>query len=492
MAELAVIGVNHRTAPVEVRERLALTPEALRRLLDALHAEPVFDEAVVISTCNRTECCFVPRRPADHVRYLLDHVAAVTGAAPVDDTSVFYRHDGAAAVRHVFRVAASLDSQIVGEHQILGQVRTAYKAAVEARTAGFLMNKLLHRAFRVGKRVQTETDLGRGSAGVAPAAVELAGQIFQTLRGKTVLLVGAGETAEAAARTLLKCGAARLIVANRTLYRAQQLAWDLVHEPPPPEQRGEIEGAACPGGEADAGEESPPTCPALSARAAEEPSLDMSAELAALEGPPGRIEARTEGVGLEDLPRVVPLADLVISSTGATEPVLTAAALAQALRRRGSPILMIDIAVPRDVDPRLADLDNVYLYNIDDLDRLVERNLARRRQEIPRAEAIVEFEIIEFNRWLASRQVAPTIRRLQRYLATARQAQIERYGKQFSEADRVQLEQFTQGLCSQIIHKPMAMLKALSEDGSPGDRLAAVDMICRMFDLDSMEDDASV
>ena len=462
MAEISVIGVNHRTAPVAVREQLALGPDQVAQLLGTLHTENVFDEALVLATCNRVECYFVPRLAIDPVAYLLERVARLKGGAPLADTRIFYRRDDLEAIRHLFRVAASLDSQIVGEHQILGQVKDAFRAAVEGRTAGFLINRLLHRAFRVGKRVQTETDLGRGSAGVPQAAVELARHLFASLAGKTVLLVGAGGTAELAARAVLRCGAARLIVANRTVERARQLAHDLLHP---------AQVAAC------APEADDPAC--INEEGVEETAAGGNAPPAP--PAPAPPQAATEAIGLEDLPSAVARADLVISSTGAPEPVLTHAALADVLRRRDAALLVIDIAVPRNVDERLGRLANVYLYNIDDLDRLVARNLERRRQEIPRAEAIVEFEVAEFAAWLASLQVAPTIRLLQERLGAIQKAHIERYGKKF--ADRAELEQFTQAFVGHVLHGPVTFLRDLSENGSTSERLAAVDVIRRLFGL---------
>ena len=433
MAELSVIGISHQTAPVEVREGLALASDEAARVLAGIRAEKVFDEALLLSTCNRTEVYFVPRTDADPLTYFLDHVARVKGVRPAAGADIFYRRDDADAVRHLFRVAASLDSQIVGEHEILGQVKDAYHLAVEARTTSALLNKLTHWAFRVGKRVRTETDLGAGSASVAAAAVDLAKHIFSSLEGKTVLLVGAGQTAEAAARALLGSGADHLVVANRTLHRARQLAYDLAHE-----------------------------------------TIDR---------------AVTEAVGLDAIPETIAKADLVITSTASEEPVLTWRDLSEVLRTRRGAVLIVDIAGPRDVDARLGSLDNVYLYNIDDLDRLVRRNLERRRQDIPKAEAIVEYEVGRFGRWLASRQAAPTIRLLQQHLATIQKKHIDRYGKQFSQIDRTQLEQFTQAMCKQILHTPLALLKELSADAAPSERLAAVDLVRRLFDLDAIDDE---
>lgn len=475
MAELSVIGISHRTAGVVLRERLALPSDAVTRLLSALRVENVFSESLVLATCNRTECYFVPHRPCDAVAYFVDHVAKVKGGTPVTETAAFYRYDDLEAVRHLFRVAASLDSQIVGEHQILGQVKDAYRRAVEARSAGFLLNKLLHWAFRVGKRVQTETGLGRGSASVAAAAVELAEHLFSSLADKTVLVVGAGETAESAARALLRSGASRLIVANRTVERARQLADDLLRAPP---------AGKCAPEDDSAGDVAEATsCPALVAEAtAEAGAPPADTPVADFHRP------ATEAVGLDDLPAAVALADLVIASTGAAQPVLTYDSLAGTLRRRSRSILIIDIAVPRDVDERLGRLDNVFLYNIDDLDRLVAANLEKRRQEIPRAEAIVELEVEQFGRWLASREVAPTIRLLQERLATIQRAHLERHGRRFSDADREQLERFCQALVSQILHKPLAMLKSLSVEGTTSERLATIDMLRRLFDLDSPDE----
>jgi len=442
MAELSVIGVSHRTAPVEVREALALSAGQSARVLAEMRAEDVFDEALLVSTCNRTEVYFVARAAADPLAYLLDHIARVKGARPAVEAGIFYRRDDTDAVRHLFGVAASLDSQIVGEHEILGQIKDAYRLAVAARTTSALLNKVMHWAFRVGKRVRTETDLGAGSASVAAAAVDLARHIFSSLTGKTVLLVGAGQTAETAARALLEAGADRLIVANRTLYRAQQLAHDLAHE-------------------------APDRAASASERLAREP----------------------DAVGLDAIGETIAQADLVITATDAEKCVLTWPNLSDILRTRRRPLLIIDIAVPRDVDERLGDLDNVYLSNIDDLDRLLEGNLGRRRLEIPKAEAIVEYEVEQFGRWLASRQAAPTIRLLKKRIQAIQEKQIERYGKQFSDADRAQLEQFAQSVGKQVLHSPLALLKELSTDGTPSERLAAVDLVRRLFDLDTIDDE---
>ena len=460
MPELIAIGTSHHVAPVAVREALAVAPEQVPALLRGLHTDGTYGEALLLSTCNRTEFYLVPQPggPEDPWPDLVARIGRARGVAPpaLDPAAVERRAD-TDAVRHLFRVAASLESQIVGESEILGQVKAAYRLAVEARTTGFLLNRLLHWAFRVGKRVRTETALEQGSSGVPQAAVELASHIFAHLEAKTVLLVGAGQTAEAAARSLLARGAGRLIVANRTLYRAQQLAIDLAE-------------AGGPRGEDDAAEEETPR-PAPQSQ-----------------GAPGAARVATEAVDLDALPEAVARADLVITSTGATEPVLTHGALAPALARRTRPLMIVDIAVPRDADPALGRLESVYLYDLDDLDRLVERNVARRRREIPKAEAIVDDEVRQFHRWLASRQVAPTIHLLKRRLRSIRRRQIDQYGSRFADSDRDELEAFSEAMAKRVLHHPIALLKHLATDGTTSQRLATVDLVRRLFDLDTLED----
>ena len=424
--KLSVIGISHRTAPVEVRERYALTGDLAGRFLRAAHSENVFEEAMVLDTCNRTELYFVPTGAGDCMDSFLGHVAKLKGLSGDVDKSVFYRHDSQAAVEHLFGVAAALDSQIVGEHQVLGQLKDAYRLAAEQRTARFLLGRLMHRAFRVGKRTRSETELGRGSVSVASAAADLAAQIFSDMGGRTVLMVGAGQTAEAAARSLISAGVRRVVIANRTLSRAEELTRELT---------------------------------GANARAIE---LDRAGE-------------------------VIGDTDIVICSTGSSEPVLTYDALGDIISRRGKLLCIVDLAVPRDVDPKLGDLPNVFLHNINDLDRVVARNIERRRQDIPRAKAIVEFEVGEFVKWYDSLQAASTIKLLNRRFELLRQAEIERYGGKFSDSDREQLQRFTESLCKKILHRPIAFLRGLAQDASVSDQLLAVETIRRMYELDEIE-----
>lgn len=480
--EISVVGINYRTAPVHVREKVSLPGDLARRLLDTIRTEKIFAEALVLDTCNRTEVYFVANEQCrDPVAYLVAHIALLKQTSLTTDTSVFYRHDGQSAVTHLFRVAASLDSQIVGEHEILDQLKSAYRMALEAGTAKFMMNKLMHWALRVGKRVQTETELGRGTASVPQAAVELSRQLFSSLEGKTVLLVGAGQTAESAAVALLRCGAGHLVVANRTLSRAEELAGSLLER-----GRSKVKVLSAAGGSA-AGKaaQDVAACPKL---AGADPACSIESESSS----PQMNRVTTRAVGLDEIPDVINGVDLLISSTGSPGFVLTYDALSECLRRgeKDHPLLIVDIAVPRDADPRLGDLTNVFLYNIDDLDRLVAQNIGRRRMEIPRAEAIVHYEAQQFAKWRDSLRVVPTIKLLQKHIRSAQEEAVKRYGRKFSSSDRGELEQFAQGLCNKLFHDPIAFLRALSSNGTDGEALAALALIRSLFDLDSQAGDS--
>ena len=476
---VSVIGISHHTALVAAREQFSLPGELARKLLRSLRAEGVFEEAMVLDTCNRTEVYFTTNNKADSLQHLLDHFARIKGVATTIDSSAFYRYDGDSAIEHLFRVAAGLESQIVGEHQILAQVKNAYRLALEERTARFFLNKMLHRAFRVGKRIRSETQLGRGSTSVAHAAVDLARQIFSNLTGKAILLVGAGQTAELVARTLIRCNVSSVIVSNRTLSRAWEVVSNLLE---PKENNGsrldefEVEtddlsqGFQCPG-----------LLRILHKRS-------ESPDRVVCPFPPR--EPATEAIELRQIPDVIAKVDLVICSTASPDLVLKHEELKGILHHSNRSLFIIDIAIPRDVDPKLGDLPNVYLYNLDDLDRLVGQNIDSRRQEIPRAEAIVKDEVQEFTKWLNSLQVAPTIKLLQHRFGALRETEIKRYGKKFCSHDREQLQKFTGGLCNKMLHQPIAFLRKLSEDTANGDQLAAIDIIRQMFDLDCPEDDS--
>ena len=465
--DLHLIGINHRLAPVALRERLALPGDAAGEVLRRIHGENVLEEALVLDTCNRTEVYFVPLREADFLAYFLEKVAEAKGGAPVpsDLGGAIHRSTGADAVEHLFEVAGALDSQVLGEHQLLGQLKDAYRVALEARTAGFFLNKLMHHAFRVGKRIRSETHLGRGTASIAQAAAELALAKLDGLAGKQILLVGAGETARLLARALVRLGADHLVVANRTGATAAEL---VRHIQAHPGSRRGGHGAAvhCPG--------------VLRKRA-------RGTRAGAASRPQGAVHA--EAVGLDAVPGMLAQVDVVIASTGAPEPVIRCEDVAGALARRSSPLCIIDVAVPRDVDERVGDLDNVTLLNIDDLGEAVQDRIEVRRREIPRARALVAEAVASFNAWWQSRQVAPTIALLEKRVALLKNAELDRYRKNFPASERTHLASFSRGLCSKILHGPVRHLHELARNAPTGRMLAATDMIRQMFDLDELEED---
>jgi glutamyl-tRNA reductase len=299
--------------------------------------------------------------------------------------------------------------------------------------------------------------------------VELARRYLGRLEGKSVLLVGAGRNAELAARILLRAGAGRLVVANRTVERARRLAEDLMRPPK--------------GKEIPPDETNDATCPALLRQAT--PEAAGSKDTGGGAGEP----LRPEAVGLEEIPRLISSMDLVLASTASPQIVLDYETLAEPIAATKRPLVILDIAMPRDADPRLGRLPNVRLCNLDDMERLVEENLDRRRAEIPRAETIVAEEVRAFDNWAGSLQVAPTIRLLQKRLEQIQKDLVGQHGSRFSDADRPQLEHFTQSLCGRLLHDPLTFLRGLSEEAPLSETLATVEIIRRMFDLDALEQD---
>lgn len=329
---LLLIGLNHKTAPVEVREQFALTDEACRELLPRLTDGEIVREAFVLSTCNRVEILLESDSPAA-CQQAVKLLAKAKGASPELLTEYLYQYSDKEAVRHLFRVASSLDSMIVGETQILRQVRKAYSIAAEAQTARRLLHKLLHQTFNVAKRVRTETKIANSAVSVSFAAVELARKVFGTLADKTVMLIGAGEMAELAAKCLLEKGAKRILVANRTTENAVKLA------------------------------------------------IDFNGEV----------------VAFENLAEKLPQADIIICSTAAQNYLINRAMIEESQAARGGqPLLLIDISVPRNIEPTAGALENVVLCGVDDLESVITANLTERRREAEIAEAIIESEVTEF------------------------------------------------------------------------------------------------
>jgi glutamyl-tRNA reductase len=345
---IVLVGINHKSAPVEVRERLALTEEACSTGLRSLVDGNIVREGLIVSTCNRVEV--LAETTNEQLSETLKRVNTFLSRGETLPPSFFethlYQHTDDEAIRHLFRVASSLDSMVVGEPQVLGQVRRAYSIALEAGTAGRILNRLVHQAFRVAKRVRTETGIGANAVSISYMAVELGRKIFNSLEGHTALLIGAGEMAELSARHLLNSGVARVLIANRTAERAERLATDL-------------------GGEA---------------------------------------------VSFEALSDHLAEADIVISSTGADQFLITEQMAREALsKRRNRPSFFIDISVPRNIDPAVGKIPNVFVFDIDDLESVISSNIREREREAERAELIVESEIMQFQQTLRLLDIGPTI-----------------------------------------------------------------------------------
>ncbi|PYS54092.1 MAG: glutamyl-tRNA reductase [Acidobacteria bacterium] len=398
--QLALVGLSHKTAPVEIRERLAFNADALRTALTSLVGREEISEALILSTCNRVE---VVAGSADDrsIREFLCEFHRVPHEAV---SKHLYSFRNAEAVRHVFRVAASLDSMMIGEPQILGQVKDAYRIATDAGAIGMHLNALMNRAFAVAKKVRKETGISQLAVSVSYAAVELARKIFGELPGKGVMIIGASKMGELAAKHLKRAGVSSVLVTNRTFERAVELA-KVFH------------GAAVP---------------------------------------------------FEHFTDHMDRADIVISSTGAPHFIITKTLAEQIIhRRKNKPMFFIDIAVPRDIDPTVNDIDNAFLYDIDDLQQVIDANLKERMKEALRAEEIVEHEVEAFCSKMHSREVVPTIVQLRDALEKIRREEIERNRrllKDLSPEQQAAVDQITKSLVNKILHPPIEQLKQLARD----------------------------
>lgn len=419
--EISLVGLSYRTAGVDVRERFALSahtsPETWA--VPLCEGSVCLAETLILSTCNRVEILAVGS--GDVPGAIMTAWAAARKKSPAELQPHVYVHKGSEAIRHLFIVASSLDSMVLGEPQILGQLKDAYRKATVARTTGTILNRLLHKAFSVAKRVRTETEVASSAVSISYAAVELAKRIFGDMNGHKAMLVGAGEMAELAATHLLQSGVRDLLVVNRTLANAQELATQF-------------------GGEA---------------------------------------------VPFEQLFHRLAECDIVISSTGAPETVIRAKDVREALaRRKNRPMFFIDIAVPRDIDPGVNNLDNVYLYDIDDLKEVVEENMSHRHDEADKARHLVGEEVTEFNRWLHSLALQPTIvdllGRFERAADEELAKTLRRLGP-VDDATREALAALVHGLVGKIGHDPLMFLKAAHERGEQ----KHIELVRALFNLDA-------
>ena len=416
----SITGLNHRSAPVEVRERLAFDERAIPDALKVLRGKPGIVEGMILSTCNRVEIAVSAEERAG--TNTIDEFLAETRKVERDWVRPYlYTFDDRDAIQHLFRVAASLDSMVVGEPQILGQLKNAYAIAKQEGAVNGFMDTLLTRAFNVAKRVRSETEIGASAVSVSYAAVELAREIFGSLKDKKVLIVGAGKMSEAAARHLKRCGATRIHVTNRTRERAVEMA-ELFD---------------------------------------------------------GKIVEYT--AFLSFLPEV----DIVLTSSGAPHYILTRADMAKVIgARKNKPVFVIDIAVPRNVEPAVNELDNVFVYDIDDLQKVVENNVQARQHEAEEAEEIIAEEVERMLSRLKTRDVVPTIVGLQEQLESLRAAELTRMRAKFGALTKEQedaLEAFSRGLINKVAHGPISELR---RSASAPDGAHFINVIRKVFRLE--------
>jgi glutamyl-tRNA reductase len=398
--EIVLVGISHHTAPVEVRETVAFGTSRIESALRGLVALPAVDEGAIVSTCNRVEVLACGRSGDEVAATLPAFLAEEHGVAPAAIADRLYTYRGRDAVRHLFRVAASLDSMVVGEPQILGQLKDQYALAAAAGASGRILHRCFHKSFSVAKRVRSETGIAARAVSVGSAAVELAKEIFDRFADKTALLIGAGAMGELTARQLLAQGTGTLMVANRTFDRATAVA-------------GELNGIAVP---------------------------------------------------FEKLGRTLPLADLVIGAIGGDVFRLRAADVHDAMReRRGRPMLFIDLAVPRSFESAINDLDGVYLYDIDDLEGVIADNKGARASEAMVAEGIVDAEVDTFCRWLDGLDVVPTVVELRDRFEHIRERELARFlaagGDELDPKRREAVDRLTRTMVAKLLHAPLSELK---------------------------------
>lgn len=410
---LKLIGISHRTAPLEIRERFVFDSAQVHEMLERVVHEQLASEAVLLSTCNRTELYFVAQGGEARVKNLLVEQLSERADVSVGRAETFlYEENERAAIEHLFRVSASLDSMILGEPQIQGQVRTAYELAAEhgngSKHVGPVLSRLFETALSVGGRVRSQTALGTGAASVPSAAVELARKIFGSLKGKTAAVLGTGEMSKVALECLQSEGVTDATVVSRTEERARSMAQ----------------------------------------------------------------QAGVSGSGHEDIPRLLANVDIVITATAAPHAIITRETATRALPRgRKHPLLIVDIALPRDVEPAVGDLVNVFLYNLDDLQQVVDSTIERRKGELPVAESIVTDAVREFWQWYRGLDVVPIIRELREHAETIRQQEVERALKalkHLTPEDAAAVDALTRQILNKVLHRPTVRLKEAASQPEAG------------------------
>ena len=424
MLKIINIGMNHETAPIELRERLASESDNTLKALVSMRGLDVVKEGLFLSTCNRVEALFITEEAEEAKRSVISLMSRLGNIRTEELMACLYAFQDMEAVKHVFNVASSLDSMVLGEPQILGQIKEAYAQATSQKTSGVILNRLMHRAFHVAKRVRSETDICEAAVSISYAAVELAKKIFHILEGKKVLLIGAGEMAELAAKHLLSNGVSSVMVANRTFERAVEVA--------------------------------------------------------------ERFNALP--VSFDEIGSQLLDVDIVITSTASPEYVITRPQVKKSLRkRRNRPIFFIDIAVPRDVEPEVNDLNNVYLYDIDDLQGVIELNMAQRQEAAVKAGRIVEEEVVKYEKWLKTLAVVPTIISMRNKAASIIRTEFLKSNSVLGELTPVQydaIETLTRSIAEKMLNDPIVFLKGKAGRSSLNTYL---DLTKNLFNLDDID-----
>ncbi len=422
MLDILLLGLNHKTAPVELRECLGFSNDEAGVALKNLRKYPSIKEAVIISTCNRVEILMAVEDISDTTDNVIKFISEFKNVPVSRFEKSLYIHNGEAAVRHVFRVASSLDSMMVGEPQILGQIKEAYRTATLKKTSGVILNRLLHRTFFVAKRVRSTTGIGDNTVSISYAAIELGRKIFGTLEKKKVLLVGAGEMAELAIEHLISNRVGEIFVANRTFKHGVKLA-------------GKFNGIA---------------------------------------------------IKFEEILSYLQHVDIVISSTTSPEFIIKPEHVKKAMRsRRNRPVFFIDIAVPRDIDPEINKITNAYVYDIDDLKGVIDENIKDRYKEAVKGERLVDEAVIRFRQWYDSLEVIPTVVALRNKIDAIAKSEIDktlRSLNHFSENDREAFYRMANALTNKIMHDPTIFLK---NNGFHGNKSNYLDLTRKLFKLDN-------
>jgi len=396
MLDIVLLGLNHKTAPIEIRECIAFSKEEAAVALKKFQEIHSVKETFLLSTCNRVELLITTDNKPEAVNIVKSYIAEFKHIPISQFEDALYIYDGIEAVRHIFRVSASLDSMMVGEPQILGQIKDAYRIATLQKTSGVILNRLLHKTFSVAKRIRTETGIGDHAVSISYAAIEMGRKIFGTLEDKKVLLIGAGEMAEIAVEHLIRHRAGDIFVANRTFERGVELAKRFNGNP----------------------------------------------------------------VRFEEISNIMQVVDIIISSTGSPELVIKKDQVKSCMRdRKNRPLFFIDIAVPRDIDPEINKLSNSYVYDIDDLKGVIDENIEDRNREALKAERIIDEAVISYRNWYESLDIVPTIVALRNKIELIAHAEIKKTFNHLSDDKTESVHRMTEAMINKILHDPTMFLK---------------------------------